>query len=152
MTGRTATALKYQRQCIEKGEQNVAARAKHGRKEGPDGLATRLASADPGDSHAILHFFGDPVIAHDRARVTQAAAFALDDKAPQGLARCGDQFSTRVIGGLAVPIVRRQRRERGFQRAAGAAKRHGLFLRYFIIERVGDRSGTAAEGDHIESI
>lgn len=114
-------------------------------------LAARLASADPGYPHAILYFLRDPVIAHDRPRVMQAAAFALDDKAPQCLACFGDQFSTRRIGDLAVAIVLRQGRESGFERAAGAAKRQSLFLRYFIIERVGDRCGTAAEGDHVEA-
>jgi hypothetical protein len=32
MTGRAATALKYQRQCIEKGEQKLAARLERGGK------------------------------------------------------------------------------------------------------------------------
>jgi hypothetical protein len=32
MTGRAATALKYQRQCIEKGEQKLAARRGRGGK------------------------------------------------------------------------------------------------------------------------
>ena len=114
-------------------------------------LSTRLPSTVVCRSHAILHLWRHPVIPHDSPRVAQAAAFALDDKAPQRLACFGDQFSTRLTGGLALAIVLTQSRERGFERSAGAAKRGGLFLRYLIIERVGDRCGTAAEGDHVEA-
>jgi len=44
--------------------------------------------------------------------------------------------------------MRAQSRERGLERAAGAAERGGLFLRDFVIERVGNGRGTAAERDH----
>jgi hypothetical protein len=88
-----------------------------------------VAAADYTDAHAILHFLRNPVIAHHRARVTQAAAFPLDDEAPQRLARIRDQFSACIVRSLAVPVMLPQSRERSLERPAGAAKRGGLLLR-----------------------
>src|SRR5262249_55417372 len=50
-----------------------------------------------------------------------------------------------------VAIVFTQGCERGFERAAGAPKRRGLFLRDLIIERVGDGGRAAAERDHLQA-
>jgi hypothetical protein len=155
VTGRAATALKYQRQCIEKGEQNLAVLARHCRKSsrihycrvflgrnikcGCRRGGSRLSAfAAPTDAHPILHLLRNPVIAHDRPSVTQAAAFPLDDKAPQRLARSGDQFPTRLVGDLEVAVVLTQSGKRSFEGAAGAPECGGLFLRYFIVEGVCD--------------
>jgi hypothetical protein len=96
------------------------------------------ASADVTDSHTILNVLWNPVIAHHRPRVAQAATFPLDDKVPQRVARLRNQFSARRVRSSAAAVVLAQGRERSLKRAAGAAKRGGLFLRYFIVECVGD--------------
>jgi hypothetical protein len=110
------------------------------------------ASADATDSHAILHVLRNLVIAHDHSRVTQAATFPLNDEVPQRVAGLRNQFSARRIRSLAVAVVLAQGCERFLERAAGAAKRGGLFLRYFIVECVGNRRRTAAEEHHVPPI
>jgi hypothetical protein len=87
------------------------------------------------DSHPVLHVLRDAVVAHDWPRVTQAATFALDHEAPQGVARFLHELGPLVVSLLLAPIVVGERRERRFERASQSAERSGLLLRNLVIER-----------------
>lgn len=59
-------------------------------------------------------------------------------------------MTAHLVRVRAVAVVLTQGGERSLKGAAGAAKRGGLFLRDFIVERIGDRRRTAAERHHIQ--
>jgi hypothetical protein len=100
--------------------------------------------------HPVLHFLRDPIIAHDRARIAQATAFPLDDKAPKSFPGVVDQFGPRLTGRSRIAVIFEQRRQGGFERATRSPERGGLFLRYLIIQRDGGgRSGAGTEGRHL---
>src|SRR6516164_3004224 len=111
-----------------------------------------LGTTDPAckkDAHAILHLLRNPIVAHHRSGVTQAAAFPLDDEAPQRIAGIRNQRSPHLGRVLPIAVVLAEGCERSLERAARAPKRRSLLLRYFIIERVCDRCRRAAEWDHL---
>src|SRR5579862_6550138 len=85
--------------------------------------------------HAILHFDGDAVVAHDRPWIAQSTGLALDHEAPQCVAGVLHQLaplrSRLRIGAVVVP----QRRERCFERPAEPAERGRLLLRDLVVER-----------------
>jgi hypothetical protein len=160
------TSLKYQRQCIEKGEQNLAVRAEEAAKAVTNPLisgvtlraawlwkrsSTRAPIASAKDSHAVLHFLRNPIKAHHRPRVAQSAAFPLDDEAPQRVAGVRNQSLASLVRVSPVAVMLVQSRERSLERTACAPKRRSLLPRYLIIERVGDGSRTAAEWDHLQT-
>lgn len=87
------------------------------------------------NSHPILHLLRDAIVAHDRPRVSQAAAFALDQEAPKRVAGVPHQLCPRFVGSLPAPVVLGKRGERRFKGAAQSPERRSLFLRYFVIER-----------------
>ena len=87
------------------------------------------------NSHPILHLFRNAIVAHDRLRVPQATAFALDHEAPKCMACVPHQFCPRFVGLLIAPVVLGERGERCFKRAAQSPERRRLLLRYFVIER-----------------
>jgi hypothetical protein len=85
----------------------------------------------------VLHLLRDPVVAHDRPRIAQAAAFPLNEKAPQSFAGVIDQLGPRLAGSSPIAVIFGQRGQRGFERATRPPERRGLFLRYLIIQRDG---------------
>ena len=85
----------------------------------------------------VLHLLRDPVVAHDRPRIAQAAAFPLNEKAPQSFAGVIDQLGPRLTGGSHIAVIFEQGGQRGFERATRPPERRGLFLRYLIIQRDG---------------
>src|SRR5436190_5029070 len=99
ITEYAATSLKYQRQCIANGEQNLAPRpAKaifgiiHRLMRGCSwrrALAAAVRNAK--NPHAVLYLLGYSIIAHHHSRVAQPAAFPLDGEVPQRLAGLGNQ-------------------------------------------------------------
>ena len=93
------------------------------------GLAVCLALAglSPENAHAVLYFRRNAVLANDHPLVAKAASLALDNKAPQSVARPQHQeFARRVgkQGGVCrtatirviriAMVVLRQRGQRGF--------------------------------------
>jgi|SRR6516225_9932629 len=100
-------------------------------------------------AHSVLHLLRNPIVAHHRSGVTQAAAFPLDDEAPQRIAGIRNQRSPHLGRGLPIAVVLAEGCERSLERAARVPKRRSLLLRYFIIERVCDRCRRAAEWDHL---
>jgi len=102
--------------------------------------------------HPVLHLLRAPIVAHDRPRVAQAAAFPLDEKAPKSFASVVDQFDPRLAKRSRIAIIFEQRRQRGFERATRPPERGGLFLRYLIVQRDGGgRSGAGTEGRHFST-
>jgi hypothetical protein len=110
--------LKYQRQCIEKGEQSLAGWAEEAANEVTDPLicgsagpamdgrvSTRAPTARAKDAHAILHLLRNPIIAHYRSWITQPAAFPLDDEAPQRVAGVRNQRPARFVRSSPVAVV-----------------------------------------------
>ena len=97
----------------------------------------------------VLHLLRDPIVAHDRPRVAQAAAFPLNEKTPKSFAGVVDQLDPRLASGSHIAVIFEQRGQRGFDRATRPPERRGLFLRYLIIQRDGGgRSGAGTEGRH----
>jgi hypothetical protein len=100
----------------------------------------------------VLHLLRDPIVAHDRPRVAQAAAFPLNEKAPKSFAGVVDQLGPRLTGGSHIAVIFEQCGQRVFERATRAPKRGSLFLRYLIVQRdSGGRSGAGTEGRHFST-
>ena len=81
-----------------------------------------------------MHLGGDAVVADHRPRIVQANCFALDDEAPQGIARIGNQASPCGISLVVAALVFCQGSEGRFERAAEPAERGDLLLRDLVIE------------------
>ena len=97
----------------------------------------------------VLHLLRDPIVAHDRPRVAQAAALPLNEKAPKSFAGVVDELGPRLTSGSHMAVIFEQRGQRGFKRAARSPERGCLFLRYLIIEcDCGGRSRAGTEGWH----
>jgi len=57
------------------------------------------------DAHTILHLLRNPIIAHHRSWVAQAAAFPLDDKTPKRVAGVRNQRPTPLVSVSPVAVV-----------------------------------------------
>jgi hypothetical protein len=100
----------------------------------------------------VLHLLRDPIVAHDWPRVSQAAAFPLNEKAPKSFAGVVDQLGPCLTSGSHIAVIFEQRGQRGFERATRPPERGGLFLRYLIIQRDGGgRSGAGTVGRHFST-
>ena len=97
-------------------------------------LAGGASAFSAENSHAILHFLRDAIVVHDRPRVSQATAFALDQEAPKCMAGIPHQFRPRVVGHLPAAVVLGERGKRHFKGAAQSPERGCLFLRYLVVE------------------
>jgi len=97
-------------------------------------LAGGASAFSAENSHPILHFLRDAIVAHDRPRVSQATAFALDQEAPKCMAGIPHQFRPRVVGHLPAAVVLGERGKRHFKGAAQSPERGCLFLRYLVVE------------------
>ena len=97
-------------------------------------LAGGASAFSAENSHPILHFLRDAIVAHDRPRVSQATAFALDQEAPKCMAGIPHQFRPRFVGPLPAAVVLGERGKRHFKDAAQSPERGCLFLRYFVVE------------------
>jgi hypothetical protein len=116
------------------------------------GSSARSALWAAKNPHPVLYLLRDPIVTHDRPRIAQAAAFALDNKAPKSFPGVVDQLGPRLTGRSRIAIIFEQRRQRGFERATCPPERGGLFLRYLIIQRDGGgRSGVGTEGRHFST-
>jgi hypothetical protein len=100
-----------------------------------EGKLTAAAKGSAENSHAVLHVLRHAVVTHDRPRVAQAAAFALNHKAPKRVARLLHEFDPRIVGLVLAPVMIGERREGRFKRASQSPKRSGLLLRNLVIER-----------------
>ena len=67
----------------------------------------------------------------------QANRFALDNEAPKGIARIGNQAGTCRISLAVAALVFGQSFQGRFERAAKPAERGGLLLRDLVVERRG---------------
>jgi hypothetical protein len=57
-----------------------------------------------------LYLFGHPIVAHEHARVAQAAALPLNDQPPKRIAGGLNELGPRVIEKLCCAVMLRQRR------------------------------------------
>jgi hypothetical protein len=104
------------------------------------------------NAHAVSHFGGNSILADNQPLVAEAAGFALNDKAPQRVARLLNQLLAkritrrgerhRVFAALrAGAVVAGHGVKRAFERAAKPAERGRLLLRDFVIERAFGQCG-----------
>jgi hypothetical protein len=111
-----------------------------------------VATGSAEDSHPVLHVSGDAIVAHDRPRVPQAAAFALNHEAPKRVACLLYEFRPHIVRFLLAPVVIGERGKRRFKRAPQSPERSSPFLRNLVIERDnGACSGRAAGDGHLRS-
>jgi hypothetical protein len=97
------------------------------------GILARSSAAQ--DAHEVVHFGRNAVVADHRARVAQTDRLALDHEAPQRVAGFPHEFG---VGGTAfgmAALVLGERGKRRLQRPSHPAKRCGLLLRNFVVER-----------------
>jgi hypothetical protein len=95
----------------------------------------REMSGSAESPHAVLYLNGDAIVAHHRPRIAQATSFALDDKAPQRIARILHQPGAHRAALRVRLVVFGQIRKRGFKRPSEPAERSRLLLRDFVVER-----------------
>jgi len=87
-------------------------------------------------AHLVMHLGGDAIVAEHWFRIAQTHRFALNNKAPQRVARFGNQPGTgRVPFAAIAAFVFGERRQRRFESATLPSECGGLFLGNLIIKR-----------------
>jgi hypothetical protein len=82
-----------------------------------------------------MHFGRDAIIPKHGPWVAHPDRFALDDKAPESMARVGDQTGAGGVPRAPVSFVFRKSRQCDFERAPQSSECSNLFLGDLIVER-----------------